>query len=145
MNLKCKVSLNFTPVSIGPLTGTLTIVDNASNSPQTVSLTGTGIAQATLTPASATYASRKVNTTSAAKIFTLTNKQKVPLTGIAISTTGSFAVSATACTSTLAALSKCTISVTFTPAQSGTNTGQLAVSDSASSTPQTASLTGTGK
>jgi subtilase family serine protease len=144
VNGKCKVSLTFTPGSTGPLAGTLTIVDNASNGQQTVSLTGTGIAQATLTPASATYASRKVNTTSAAKIFTLANKQKVNLTGIIISTTGNFAVSATTCTATLSALSKCTVNVTFTPTQSGTNSGQLTVSDSASNSPQTSSLSGTG-
>ncbi len=144
VNQKCKVSLTFTPNATGPLAGTLTIVDNASNSPQTVSLSGTGIAQATLTPVSATYASRKLNTTSPARTFTLTNKQKVSLTGITISATGNFAVSATTCTATLSALSKCTVSVTFTPTQSGTNSGQLIVSDSVGNSPQTASLTGTG-
>jgi hypothetical protein len=38
----------------------------------------------------------------------------------------------------------CTISVTFAPTDIGTRTGQLVVSDSASDSPQTASLTGTG-
>lgn len=99
---------------------------------------------ATLTPASATYAKRKVGTTSAAKTFTLTNKQPVALTNIAISTTGDFAVSAKTCTTSLAAKNKCTISVTFTPQATGTRTGQLSVSDSASNSPQTVSLTGTG-
>ena len=110
-----------------------------------MALSGTGIAAATLTPASATYAKQAVGTTSAAKTFTLTNDQAVALTGIAISTTGDFAVSATTCTTSLAAKGKCTISVTFTPTETGTRTGQLSVSDSASNSPQTSALKGTGK
>jgi hypothetical protein len=45
----------------------------------------------------------------------------------------------------LAAKSKCTISVMFTPTQTGTRTGTLRVNDSAVGSPQTSSLTGTGK
>jgi hypothetical protein len=60
-------------------------------------------------------------------------------------TTGDFAVSATTCTPSLPAKGKCKISVTFTPQATGTRTGQLNVSDSADTSPQTASLTGTGK
>lgn len=140
----CKVSLTFTPTEVGAVTGTLTFNDNASNTPQTVALSGTGIAPATLTPASATFASETVGSTTAAKTFTLTNNQTVALTSIASSTTGDFAVSATTCTTSLAAKGKCTISVTFTPTAPGTLTGTLQVTDSASTSPQTSSLTGTG-
>jgi hypothetical protein len=35
--------------------------------------------------------------------------------------------------------------VTFTPTGTGTRTGKLSVSDSANNSPQTSSLTGTGK
>jgi len=142
---KCKVGVTFTPTVLGAVAGTLTFNDNAENSPQTVALSGTGIAPAALTPASATYVAQKVGTTSAAKTFTLTNNQTVALTGIAISTTGDFAVSAKTCGTSLAAKGKCTISVTFTPTQTGTRTGQLSVSDSASNSPQTSALKGTGK
>ncbi|MGA7926996.1 MAG: Ig-like domain repeat protein [Candidatus Sulfotelmatobacter sp.] len=38
----CNVYVTFTPQALGTETGTLTFVDNASNSPQTISLTGTG-------------------------------------------------------------------------------------------------------
>ncbi len=142
---KCKVSVTFTPAVLGKLAGTLTFTDNASNSPQKVALSGTGVSPATLTPATATYAAQKVGTTSAAKTFTLTNNQTVALTGITIGTTGDFAVSAKTCTASLAAKSKCTINVTFTPTATGKRTGQLSASDSASNSPQTSSLSGTGK
>ena len=38
----CQIAVVFTPSATGTRTGTLTIVDNAAGSPQTVSLTGTG-------------------------------------------------------------------------------------------------------
>jgi uncharacterized repeat protein (TIGR03803 family) len=140
----CKVLVTFTPTEAGALSGTLTLTDNATNSPQSVQLSGTGELDVTLTPSSATYAKRKVGTTSAAKNFTLTNNQTVTLTSIASSATGDFAISASTCAATLASKQKCTISVTFTPTQTGTRTGELKVTDSAASSPQTASLTGTG-
>ena len=140
----CKVSVTFTPTVLGKVTGTLTLTDNAPNSPQALPLSGTGVEPATLAPASATYAAQAVGTTSPAKTFTLANNQTVVLTSIAISTTGDFAVSTTTCTTSLAAKSKCTISVTFTPTETGTRTGELNVSDSASNSPQTMALTGTG-
>ncbi len=142
---KCTISVTFTPTAIGTRAGQLSVSDSASNSPQTSNLTGTGITPATLTPASATYVAQKVGTTSLPKTFTLTNNETVPLTGIAITTTGDFAVSATTCTTSLAAKAKCTIGVTFTPTVIGKRTGQLSVADSAVSSPQTSNLTGTGK
>ncbi len=140
----CKVTVTFDPTGLGAENGALTFTDNAANSPQSVQLTGTGVDQAMLTPSSATYNKQKVGTTSSPKKFTLTNYQTVALTSIAISTTGDFAVSSTTCGMTLAAKQKCTISVTFTPTMTGTRKGQVKVNDSASNSPQTASLSGTG-
>ncbi len=141
----CIISVTFAPKALGALAGNITITDNASNSPQTVPLSGAGTALATLTPASATYTAQTVGTTSAAKVFTLANKQSVALTGIAISTTGDFSISTTTCTASLAAKTSCKISVVFKPAATGTLTGSLKVADSAVGSPQTSSLKGTGK
>ncbi|HWW14100.1 MAG TPA: choice-of-anchor tandem repeat GloVer-containing protein [Candidatus Dormibacteraeota bacterium] len=141
---QCTVSLTFTPAALGLQTGTLSFTDNAGNSPQTITVSGTGVEPATLTPTSATYAKQVVGTTSIAKTFTLYNYQNLTLTGIAISTTGDFAVSTTTCSTNLAAKKGCKVSVTFTPTQIGTRTGTLSLSDSAGNSPQTATLTGTG-
>jgi uncharacterized repeat protein (TIGR03803 family) len=141
----CKVSVTFTPTKLGKVTGTLAFTDNAPDSPQSVALSGTGVLPATLKPAKATYAAQTVGTTSPPKTFTLTNNQTVTLSSIVISITGDFAVSGTTCSTSLAPKSKCTISVTFTPTQTGTRTGQLSVSDSANNSPQKSSLTGTGQ
>jgi len=43
----CSLSVTFAPTAMGSRTASLSISDNASGSPQTVSLTGTGVAQAT--------------------------------------------------------------------------------------------------
>jgi hypothetical protein len=75
----------------------------------------------------------------------LTNNQTVALTGIAISTVAPYAVSATTCTTSLAAKAKCTISVTFTPETAESWEAALFVYDSASNSPQTSIMLGTGK
>ena len=141
----CKIEVTFTPTQVGARAGILTITDNSPSSPQTVALSGTGAVQAKLTPATAIFPAEKVGTSSPAKVFTLTNEQAVALTGIAISTTGDFKVSTKTCTTSLAAKSNCTISVTFTPTGTGTRTGTLSVADSTVGSPQTSHLTGTGK
>jgi hypothetical protein len=141
----CQIEVVFSPTAAGALTGTLSISDNGSNSPQTVSLSGTGKVQAALTPATATFPSTTVGATSAAKVFTLHNYQTTILKDIAISTTGNFTVSTTTCQSELTSSATCTISVVFTPTAVGVTTGTLSVSDSAVNSPQTSNLSGTGK
>jgi hypothetical protein len=141
----CIIKVTFTPTQLGARTGNITINDNAANSPQTVPLSGTGIAPVTLTPGSATYAAQTVGTTSLPKTFTLKNNQSVTLSSIVISTTGDFSVSTTTCGASLAAKTNCTIKVVFKPTATGTRTGKLNVADNASNSPQTSSLTGTGK
>lgn len=95
---------------------------------------------------SSQFRAQKVGTTSLAKVFTLTNTQtKATLDNIALTTTGDFGVSGTTCGTSLNPQGICVISVVFTPTATGTRTGTLTVSDSAIHSPQTSSLTGTGK
>jgi len=142
---KCTIDVTFSPTQTGAQTGTLSVYDNATNSPQTVSLSGTGEAQAALTPATATFSTTKVGSKSAAKVFTLKNNQSIILKSVAISTTGPFSVSSTTCQSQLTSDASCTIDVEFIPTGVGTETGTLQVSDSAANSPQTSTLKGTGK
>ncbi|MGA9498141.1 MAG: SBBP repeat-containing protein [Terriglobales bacterium] len=145
---KCIISVTFTPQATGTRTATLNINDSANNSPQTVALTGTGEEQVTWTPTSLTFASLAVGTTSAAKNITLTNNLPSALSVGEIVFTGTdtldFAQTNT-CGSSVAAKGKCTISVTFTPQATGTRTATLNINDGANNSPQTVSLTGTGK
>lgn len=140
----CAVSVTFTPTKLGPLTGKLIFVENAPGSPQTVTLSGTGVVKIALTPRRFNFGKQKVGTTSNPETFTLTNDLSVALTGIAISTTGDFAVSATTCGTTLGGNQSCTISITFTPRAESLRAGELRVKDSARNSPQTAKLKGVG-
>ena len=141
----CAVKITFTPARTGARNGAIRILDNAATSPQTVSLSGIGIAQATLTPAAADFPPERVGGVSPAKTFTLSNNQGVSLNGISIGARGDFSVSATTCTTTLAAKATCKISVVFKPTRTGTRTGTLRVKDSAGGKSQDSSLTGAGK
>jgi len=71
----CAVTVNFDPEMSGTRTGTLTVTSNASNSPTTAALTGTGIDEAvTLSSAtSLSFGPQNIGTASAPQLVTLTN------------------------------------------------------------------------
>lgn len=144
--LNCKISVTFTPTALGTRTGELTVTDNVSNSPQTATLGGTGTAPVILSHTSLTFASQVITTTSTGKSVTLKNNQSVPLTISGISIAGDFAQTSNCplSPSTLGVGASCTLSVTFTPTNLGTRTGTLTFTDSANTSPQTVSLSGTG-
>jgi hypothetical protein len=142
----CTISVTFTPEGTGTLTGTVTATDNATNSPQTVSLTGTGVAgivTVTTTPASETFAAQTVNTTSAGKVVTVKNTGNISTPVTISNPTGDFAQTNN-CPTTLSAGASCSVTVTFTPTVTGTLTGSFTVTDNAMNSPQTVKLTGTG-
>lgn len=143
----CTISVTFTPAALGAHTSVLTVNDVASNSPQTSSLQGTGVAGVSLTPADLAFEGEVIRTTSPAKVVTLKNDQTAALTVNSISIDGDFAAKATTCPTsgkTLAAGASCTISVVFTPTAQGARNGTLTISASAATTPQAVSLSGTG-
>src|SRR6267143_2056217 len=145
-NGTCTINVTFTPTAAGMRTGTLTVTDNASNGPQTASLTGTGAAtgpSASVSPTTLTFGNQNVGTTSAAQAVTLTNSGPGSLSITSIAASGDFAQTNN-CGSSLAANGTCTINVTFTPTAAGMRTGTLTVTDNASNGPHTARLTGTG-
>jgi hypothetical protein len=98
-------------------------------------------------PTSLSFAAQAVGTTSAAKSVTLTNNLSTALS-ISVAFTGAdpgdFAQT-DPCGGSMAAKSKCVISVTFTPQATGSRTAAMNVNDSANNSPQTVSLAGTGK
>jgi hypothetical protein len=152
----CTINVLFTPTAVGTRTATLNVADNVTGSPQTVALTGTGAGQATatvtVTPSSLTFASQPVNSTSPAQNVTVTNTGTGPVTFTSFSITGtnssSFALAngTNACspTGTLAASASCTIGVTFMPMATGELVATLSIADTATGSPQTVALNGTG-
>jgi hypothetical protein len=140
----CTISVTFTPTATGSRPGTITITDNATGSPQTVNLTGTGVApSASFLPTSLAFGNQNVNTTSAAQTVTLTNGGTATLNVTSIAASTKYAQTNT-CGSSVAAGANCTISVTFTPTATGSQPGTITITDNATGSPQTVALTGTG-
>lgn len=141
----CTVSVTFSPSITGSITGALTIVDNAVNTPQVLALSGTGLPELSVSPASESFGTVTVGTTSAAKTVTLTNNTSATLDYAFLASSNYTAVGSgkSPCSGALAKKAKCTVSVTFTPTANGTADGSFAVS-SASFPTQLAALSGTG-
>jgi len=164
----CIINVTFTPTTTGTRTGTITVNSNAQGSPQTASLTGTGVAtgpavsltcpsgsstaivrrgQAVATVCTTlSFSSQAVGTTSAAQTVVVSNvgNDVLNIGPQSPATTGDFAISSNVCTSTLAAGASCNISLTFTPTATGARVGALTIQDNAGDSPQSVILTGTG-
>src|SRR5262249_30988258 len=140
----CSISVTFTPTATGARSGTLSVSDNATGSPQTVGLSGTGVAPiASLSPTSLSFGGQNVGATGAAQTVTLSNTGTAPLTLSSIAASGDFSQTNN-CGSTVAAGANCAIQVTFSPTVTGTRTGTLTITDNAAGSPQSVSLSGTG-
>ncbi len=144
----CNIAVTFTAQETGQRAGQLVVNDDAHNSPQISQLLG--LPAASLAPATKNFGTVKTGKTGSPVKFTLTNNNQA--TALNIGTVafggtdqGDFKVSSTTCTSSLAAKSKCSISVTFTPGAPGVRSGVLTVTDDANNSPQQAQLQGTGK
>jgi ASPM-SPD-2-Hydin domain-containing protein/centrosomal CEP192-like protein/dockerin type I repeat protein len=155
-NQSCTINVTFNPTAAGLTSGTITIQDNALNSPQTATLSGSGIGSAAPTamlsiggavvdsPALA-FGSQSLGADSAFQVVTLTNQGPGRLTfqSIGMLPDGDFN-QISDCGISLAAGASCSIYVTFSPAATGTRSATLVVTDSAGNSPQTVSLSGTG-
>lgn len=140
----CSINVQFTPVALGTRNGTLTVTDNAPGSPQTASLTGTGIGPtASLSPNSLDFGGQRAGFPTATRRVTLSN------TGTGAMSISSIAASAdftqtNYCGTSLAAGASCFIDVAFSPAASslGLRTGTLQVTTNAPGSPHTSTLSG---
>src|SRR5690348_9167709 len=146
INAACKISVTFDPSVPGTIAGEITIVDNASNTPQMVNLSGSGLAPLSFSPASLSFGTVTVGTTTLSKPVTLINNSSASLS-ISWAASADYAASpggTTPCGASLAAKGKCTLAVTFTPSQNGTTNGAVTVTYNGSFSPQEVALSGTG-
>jgi hypothetical protein len=142
----CQIQVTFVPTAAGVASGTLSVTDNAANSPQEVTLSGTGTVM-TISPEGVNFGDQAVGTTSAAAAITLTNSGTSAVAIGLISITGADAgdfSETNKCGKSLAAQSSCTVRVTFKPAAIGALAASVSVTDNGGASPQSVSLTGTG-
>ncbi len=145
----CSVSVTFKPKAAGAVTATLEIADNAAGSPQKVTLSGTGTTPGAigLTPVMLSFPDTPVGTVSAAQTIAITNTTTAAVTIKSITVSGANVASfieENNCGASLAKGAGCTVVVALKPGKAGKLSASLSVSDSASSSPQTAALSGTG-
>jgi subtilase family serine protease len=142
----CSAQVIFTPTAAGSFSATLSITDNAPGSPQTVTLSGTATAgpAVTLSATSLSFPSTAIGSTSTLPL-TITNSGSGTLNVSAISlSTSSFGHTSNCGGNPLAAGKSCTAQVTFSPASAGTFTATLSITDNATGSPQTITVSGTG-
>jgi trimeric autotransporter adhesin len=145
---KCTISVTFKPAATGTRTASVEVADTAPNSPQTVTLSGTGMAPvASVSATSVAFGNQAVGTTSASHAVTLKNtgNEAMSITRISVLGTNSTDFAETNnCGTSLAASASCTVELTFEPSVAGALAGDLTITDDAAGSPQSVALTGTG-
>jgi len=146
----CSIHGHFQPTSAGAKTAAVTITDSALSSPQSIALSGTGVAQTTPVTLSATslaFGTTKVGTLSVSQSVTMTNAGTTTLTITSIAVTGANAnqfVFANTCGTSLAIGASCTIHGHFQPTATGAMAAAITITDNAAGSPQSITLSGTG-
>jgi Domain of unknown function (DUF1929)/Legume lectin domain/Glyoxal oxidase N-terminus/PKD domain/Quinohemoprotein amine dehydrogenase, alpha subunit domain III len=156
VNATCTVAVKFAPTGTGERQANLQFIDDASSSPQTLALSGAGLAPAT--PAVTVVPSSPIllpsttqGATSAPVVVTVTNSGNANLNISALTLAGvnasDFALTSASNTCTgaaLAANASCTVAITFTPSATGARQATLQIADNAPASPQSFALSGTG-
>ncbi len=137
----CAIMVSFMPKSEGYLTGTVSVVDDATNSPQKITLSGTGVPPISLDPSRLDFGSVFVGSRSSALSSKVANNTNAGTAISSITVTGDF-VQTNNCPTNLGPGGSCTLSVTFVPAAGGNRTGAVTIVDGLGS--QTLYLSGVG-
>ncbi|MGC1903439.1 MAG: kelch repeat-containing protein [Candidatus Acidiferrum sp.] len=147
VNSTCTIQITFTPTGSGTRNATVSIIDNAADSPESILLSGTTAPapSVSVTPQSATFASQYVGTSGLPKSVTVMNHGSAALDIGSVTASPDDFGTLSACGNTLAPGSSCAIGVFFEPTTSGPRTGTLTINDNAPGSPQTVALSGTGQ
>jgi hypothetical protein len=148
----CTIDVRFVPAATGALSANLQISTNTSQSPQTVALTGTGIASAfTLKSTTLSFGNIRVGSSST-KSLTIQNTGTATLnfTSITISpisaALGEYTFTQNTCAGVVIAVrGKCSITIRFAPTATGSRSADLLLVGDALNSPPSVLLTGNGR
>ena len=140
-------SVAFAPAGVGSLSGSVSLVGNAPNSPLAIALSGTGVATTSLlgtNPTSLSFGSVNVSGNSSLGA-TLTNNgnSNVTISTVTVSGVG-FSASGVSAGTTLTPNQSVTLNVSFAPTAVGSLLGNVTVVSDASNSPTTIPLSGIG-
>jgi hypothetical protein len=157
VSASCVITVKFDPSATGSSsrTASISISDNAPQSPQTVALAGSvTVATVSVSPATISFGSQVVGGRSSPVAVTVKNTGQAALTvsGASVTDTTDFTLKNN-CTGAVPAGGTCTLQITFAPAapvtgaQCGSTTGAksatLTLTDNATDSPQSVMLNGT--
>jgi hypothetical protein len=138
----CTINVSLTPTHYQFQNGTLTITDDASDSPQLVRLTGVAAAPwALVSPKKLNFACEPVSVASDPLKVTLSTMEGEAFLISSIMISGDF-MQTNDCPSKLTSF--CTISVVFEPTKKGNRAGRLTIFDNATNGIQSVGLSGKG-
>jgi len=140
-------NVQFTPASAGTDNGSVSIVSNAPNSPATFSMSGTGIAATELLSFStSSLGFGNVNAgSSSTQTVTVTNTGNANVTISQITESGAgFSLTGAGTPVTLSPAQTLTFSIIFSPTTAGNLSGTVTVSSTATGSPKTIALSGSG-
>jgi hypothetical protein len=142
----CTLQVAFKPIQSGSRTGQLTIGANVPGGQLTVSLGGTGIAPGVFSfnPAQWTFPSVTAGQSSTAQPVIITNSGGSTLSGINLSVSLPFHLTANNCPASLDAGDYCTVEIVFSPTANGEIGGDLTVSSTSLTGVFTVPLNGLG-
>jgi len=144
---KATVTVSFSPTSPGSASGNISILSNASSTPVSISLSGTGVAATHLLDANHTNLTfGNVNDgTSTTLSVTLTNSgnSNVTISGVTPSGEG-FSASGVNAGTTLTPNQAATLNVRFAPTAPGGVSGSVNVASNATNSPASITMSGTG-
>ena len=144
-NQSVTFTATFAPTSAGAVSGNLSVVSNASNSPLNIALSGTGTAagQLAVSPTNLSFGNVVVGSSAALNGSLIASGASVTISSASLNN-GEFVLSGITLPVTLAAGQSTPFTVTFTPQASGATSGSLSFSSNASNSPAVQSMTGTG-
>ncbi len=145
---KTTIPVNFLPTSIGAVSGSVSITNNASATPTSVTLSGSGVTATytlNVSPTSLNFGNVTTGTSSASQSVTVTNtgNSKVGISQIAAGGTG-YSVTGGSTPVTLSPSQTLTLTTQFHPAVAGSVNGSISISSNATGSPAAVSLSGTG-
>ncbi|MGA8431139.1 MAG: choice-of-anchor D domain-containing protein [Candidatus Sulfotelmatobacter sp.] len=145
INATCTITVTFTPGAAWGRTAAVWVTDNALGSPHVAGLMGNGVSGGTVSfsPATLTFATALMGSTSAAQTVTLNNPGTATLQIANITAAGDY-IQTNNCGTSVAAGGSCTITVKFTPSINGARPGWIDVNLNDPAGIQTVALTGTG-
>ncbi|HKV80423.1 MAG TPA: DUF4082 domain-containing protein [Candidatus Sulfotelmatobacter sp.] len=142
------ITASFLPASVGAVSGTISIVSNASTTGIPVTLTGSGIAATyglTVSPASLNFGNVTTGTSSASQNVNVTNtgNSTVAVSQVAVSGAG-YLVTGGSTPVTISPSQTLSLKTQFDPTVAGSVSGKISIVSNATGSPSTISLSGTG-